>query len=515
MGDAPRHQLAVDMTEHFQNGPGGRAVHARHWHRFPAHLAANAETILEVFRRTGTQATFFVDGWTARRESAVISKIAGEGHEIGLLYRGAEDIADDHTVVVAASGQAVAGCRIAPGAEDAFDASKAKSVGLRYVVASDRPAGVDGTKDTLLFMRAGAYMSTSEWLRLLPRRGVAPLLDRWVQRTKPGLFVVNLWEIDESVQRLALHKGLSRVRAYRNTEWLAARLTRFLGSVRFAPLGGALGIELRRAEVPAFAPAERERVHETTSPGLPISVVIPCFNEEDGMAYLGNALGDLDRGLGCRHRLDFVLVDDGSTDGTWREMRRLFKDDPRFTLVQHRENRGIGAAILTGTRAAKNEIVAVMDSDCSYDPARIEDMLDLLEPDVALVTASPYHPKGGVDGVPAWRLMLSRGASWGYGLLLNNKLATYTSCFRVFRKQPVSALELRQEGYIGVVEMLARLDQQGWRIAECPIVLETRLLGKSKLRLVGTIAGHLKFMSEILMWKRAVPKRHGQINVVE
>ena len=143
---------------------------------------------------------------------------------------------------------------------------------------------------------------------------------------------------------------------------------------------------------------------------------MPCFNEEESLAYLGNALDALSSRLGRRGSLSFVLVDDGSTDGTWREMERLFGADPRFRLVRHDRNRGVGAAILTGVAAAETEAVAVIDSDCSYDPARIEEMLPLLGPDMALVTASPYHALGGVEGVPQWRLVLSRGASRLYRL---------------------------------------------------------------------------------------------------
>ena len=109
--------------------------------------------------------------------------------------------------------------------------------------------------------------------------------------------------------------------------------------------------------------------------------------------------------------LSFVLVDDGSTDGTWAKMNDLFGSCTGYQLVRHAQNRGVSAAMLTGISAAKSEVVAVMDSDCSYDPSKIWDMLPALKPGVALVTASPYHKLGGVSGVSSWRLALSKSAS--------------------------------------------------------------------------------------------------------
>ena len=508
------HALAIDVTEHFQVGPGGRGAPARHWHRFPQRVARNAEKTLELLDRKETLATFFVDGWIARRQPQAVAEIASCGHEIGIRFRAGEDLEETRDAVAAASGQDVVGCRIAPGSEAVFDADAAKSAGLRYVVAARAPKDLRTAEGGLQFVPTGGYMSTGEWLRLLPRRAVEPQFGLWTRGTGPGLFMLNLWELDEGVQRLALHKSISHLRAYRNTEWLPGRLSQFLGAASFSTVGEMLGLAPSLAKAPVVTEAEREIASSHEPEGEPVSMVIPCFNEEEGLAYLRNAIADLVSGFGRRHPLDFVLVDDGSTDGTWREMRRLFGNDARVALVQHERNRGIGAAVLTGTRAAKSEIVAVMDSDCSYDPARLEDMLALLAPDVALVTASPYHAQGGVEGVPGWRLFLSRGASRLYGALLTNKLATYTSCFRVFRKRPVSELTLRREGYIGVVEMLARLDLQGWRIVECPVVLETRLLGKSKLKVFGTIAGHLKFMREIIIWKLSGAMRQGEIKTV-
>jgi dolichol-phosphate mannosyltransferase len=114
-----------------------------------------------------------------------------------------------------------------------------------------------------------------------------------------------------------------------------------------------------------------------------------------------------------------------------------------------------------------------------------------------MVTGSPYHPDGEVRNVPGWRLFLSKSLSELYGLVLHQKLATYTSCFRVYRRSAVEALNIREGGFLGVAEMLGRLDLGGGRIVECPAVLEVRLLGRSKMKTFRTILGHLRLLARL------------------
>jgi hypothetical protein len=213
--------------------------------------------------------------------------------------------------------------------------------------------------------------------------------------------------------------------------------------------------------------------------------------------------------LAARYAVSFVLVDDGSRDGTWSLMKRLFGERARFTLLRHAENRGVGAAILTGIRAARSEIVCSMDCDCSYDPNELDRMIPKLARSVALVTASPYHPAGRVLNVARWRLGLSRGASFLYRRVLRHKLWTYTSCFRVYRRSAVADLEVTEGGFLGVAEILARLDLAGHTIVEHPTTLAVRLLGHSKMSAARSVVDHLRLLTKLAglrvtgSWKEA------------
>ena len=141
--------------------------------------------------------------------------------------------------------------------------------------------------------------------------------------------------------------------------------------------------------------------------------------------------------------------------------------------------------------------MTIVIADCTYDPHELVHMLPLLEKDVDLVTASPYHRDGGVRNVPSWRLFLSRGASFLYRRVLRSKLDTYTSCFRVYRRDAFTDLYLSESGFLGVAEMLGRVDLSGGNIVEFPAVLEVRLFGISKMKTAKTILGHLKLLSRL------------------
>jgi glycosyltransferase involved in cell wall biosynthesis len=239
-------------------------------------------------------------------------------------------------------------------------------------------------------------------------------------------------------------------------------------------------------------------VHDDNVVRTPISIVIPCFNEELILPYLSNTLAGVEAELSRQHEVHFIFVDDGSSDGTWSSLQKIFGDRPNCTLVRHEINRGVAGTIMTGIRTSETEVVCSMDCDCTYDPRELGPMVELLTPGVDLVTASPYHPKGKVLNVPEWRLFLSRTLSKMYGVVLHHKLATYTACFRVYRRSVVADVPLSRSGFIGVAELLGRLDLAGSGIVEYPTTLEVRILGRSKMKIVKTMAGHLRLIMELI-----------------
>jgi hypothetical protein len=152
-----------------------------------------------------------------------------------------------------------------------------------------------------------------------------------------------------------------------------------------------------------------------------------------------------------------------------------------------------------------------MDCDCTYDPHELGRMIPLLAEGVDVVTASPYHPQGQVKNVPQWRLFLSRSLSRLYRLVLRQKLYTYTSCFRVYRRDAALGVTVERGGFFGVTEMLGRLDLAGRRIVEFPTTLEARMLGRSKMKILKTIAGHLSLLTQLVRLRLRPGGAHGRM----
>jgi glycosyltransferase involved in cell wall biosynthesis len=232
------------------------------------------------------------------------------------------------------------------------------------------------------------------------------------------------------------------------------------------------------------------------SDALPrLTVVVPLFNEAASIDRLRNELLRLGSALAGKYETEFLLVDDGSTDGTYTVIQHVFANNHQVRLVRHLVNRGLAAALATGIANARTAIVASIDADCTYAPVQLLSLLERFEEGVDIVVASPYHPQGKVVGVPTWRIAISKLASRLYRFVLRNQLHTYTSCFRVYRRSAVVGLPQTRSGFVGVVELLWQLDRRGGTIVECPAVLTVRKTGHSKMRILTAALGHLRLLA--------------------
>jgi dolichol-phosphate mannosyltransferase len=229
-----------------------------------------------------------------------------------------------------------------------------------------------------------------------------------------------------------------------------------------------------------------------------VSLVVPCYNECEGIPQLAAAVDDLRATLTPAYELELVFVDDGSTDGTRAALAREFgrRDDAR--IIVHAANRGLGAALRTGFAAITGDVVATTDSDCTYDPRELPAMLRLLEAGADVVVASPYHPDGGVKNVPRYRLFLSHNLSRLYDAVLGHHVYTYTSLFRLYRADVLRGLTFESDGFLSMAEILVRALQRGARVVEYPTVLSVRSYGASKAAVARLVTQHARFILRLL-----------------
>ncbi|MBI4614030.1 MAG: glycosyltransferase [Planctomycetes bacterium] len=245
---------------------------------------------------------------------------------------------------------------------------------------------------------------------------------------------------------------------------------------------------------------------------MTLSIIVPCYNEEESIPLLLLALDHFEpklkaiSGLG----LEVVFVDDGSEDGTRRELEAVLAPRKNYRLIVHEVNRGVGEAMRNGFSAANGEWVVCYDSDCTYP---IDDVLRMLEKqrevDADAVTASPYHPMGRVEDVPAYRLVLSKGLSLLYRLWIGRAarhIRTFSCAFRLYRRDAIQAVRFASGRFLAPTEIMVELLEGGYSVAEIPATLSHRRFGHSKMKVMRTIMSHLRFLTSRLVTGRSRPK---------
>lgn len=250
---------------------------------------------------------------------------------------------------------------------------------------------------------------------------------------------------------------------------------------------------------------------------MDLSIIIPCYNEADSVAMIVDQIEPVLMRLRHDRSVELIIVDDGSTDGTGDLLTAHFHGDDTIRVIRHERNRGLGAALRTGFEAARGAIVVTADSDATYPFLLMIPLLERLTPGTDIVTGSCYHPEGRVADVPAYRVALSRGASFTYRLLVDHQIHTYTCLFRAYRREVVSRVSFNSNGFLAVTELLVNARLAGYRVAEMPCTLRVRRYGQSKARVLQIIRSHLAFQWQLVSrhgrpWRRlpsAQPSRRG------
>ena len=213
-------------------------------------------------------------------------------------------------------------------------------------------------------------------------------------------------------------------------------------------------------------------------------VIIPTYNEAQ------NLRGLIPQVLSQDPRLEVLVVDDNSPDGTGRTADELANADPRVHVV-HREGKlGLGTAYLHGFRWALErayDYVFEMDADFSHDPAHLKEFLKAIE-DADVVLGSRYlEGKVTVVNWPMGRLMLSYCANIYARWITGLRIWDLTGGFKCFRRRVLQAIDLsrvRSNGYAFQIEMSVRAWRKGFKLREIPIVFVDRTEGQSKMNRV-------------------------------
>ena len=219
-------------------------------------------------------------------------------------------------------------------------------------------------------------------------------------------------------------------------------------------------------------------------------MVIPVYNEDESLAALHAELDVVARENG--YEIEIVFVDDGSTDGSWREIERLAGEDARVSGIRFRRNFGKAAALDAGFGAARGEIVFTLDADLQDDPHEIPRFLEKL---------NGTNDTGELDVVSGWKQVRhdpwhkvgpSRVFNWLVGFLTGVRLHDHNCGFKCYRRAIFDEVHLYGELHRFVPVLAAA---RGWRVGEIVVNHRARQFGHSKYGVARIVKGFLDLLT--------------------
>lgn len=214
-------------------------------------------------------------------------------------------------------------------------------------------------------------------------------------------------------------------------------------------------------------------------------VIIPTYNEIENIEKI------VPQVLMQDPRIEVLIVDDNSPDGTGKVADRMANNEPRIHVLHRPGKQGLGKAYLAGFEWALNrpfehsyDFIFEMDADFSHDPNHLPEFFAAAE-NADLVLGSRYREgKVTVVNWPMTRLILSYAANIYARAVTGMSLGDATGGFKCFRRKVLEAIPLnkvKSNGYAFQIEMSFRAWKRGFRIAEIPIVFHDRTEGESKM----------------------------------
>lgn len=211
-------------------------------------------------------------------------------------------------------------------------------------------------------------------------------------------------------------------------------------------------------------------------------VIIPTYNEIENIEKMIRTVFDLPT------RIEILIVDDGSPDGTAAKVKELQQKFPNQLHIEERQGKlGLGTAYIHGFKWAlinNYDYIFEMDCDFSHNPQDLIRLLEACENGADVAVGSRYCKGGQISNWPIGRILMSYFASVYVRFILWLPVKDTTAGFKCYRKKVLETIELDRikfMGYAFQIEMKYRAYKKGFKIQEVPILFTDRILGVSKM----------------------------------
>ncbi|PZR08395.1 MAG: dolichyl-phosphate beta-D-mannosyltransferase [Archangium gephyra] len=210
-------------------------------------------------------------------------------------------------------------------------------------------------------------------------------------------------------------------------------------------------------------------------------VIIPTYNELENLGPITEAVLKVDP------RVDILVCDDNSPDGTGKLADELAAKNERIRVLHREKKEGLGRAYIAAFKWALKEnyqYIIEMDADFSHDPRFLPKLIDTAVNEADLALGSRYVEGGGTVNWGVSRQIISKGGSLYARSILGVKVRDLTGGFKCFNRRVLEAIDLdtvQSSGYGFQIELTYRTLKKGFTVKEIPIVFEDRRVGQSKM----------------------------------
>src|SRR5512134_2419368 len=204
-----------------------------------------------------------------------------------------------------------------------------------------------------------------------------------------------------------------------------------------------------------------------------LSVIIPVYNEVEHIRET------VKRVQSTRLVKEIIIVDDGSQDGT-RSILQELDGKKKVRVILHERNRGKGAAVVTGLRAAKGDILLIQDADLEYDPRDYPILLKPIEEGLADVVYGSRFLGGSHRVTMFWHMVANRMLTFMTNILYNTILTDMETGYKVFRRKVIEGMTIKAKRFNFEPEFTAKVLKRKYRIFEVAISFNPRDYSEGK-----------------------------------